>query len=288
VVFLLVLLFVVKISTKEVEFCSSVMSTSRRENCLKDKIYSKIPSDKIYKISFSFSAYKILITTYYFENDYQSFTYLDGLTISYESKNPGRAPGSPPCTESRRVCSDGTVIYANKETCQFPSCYFVSSSPPKTTSPEYCQTKYKYCPDGSVLYANINCQFVQSCPSSLVSTWVYWLPILVIVAVVLFSFIIFMIILRRYRQRQALEGLNEDVQTTTNSSEGGSNYFMRTNNIASTQPAYLYQPNSSIMTNGPIPTGYVPVLQTNIQPSIPLSSDEIFARELQTKFDQGY
>jgi len=78
-----------------------------------------------------------------------------------------------------------------------------------------------------------------------------------------------------------------ELQNPTNTS-GGSNYFMRTNNIASTHPVYLYQPNSSVMTNGPVPSGYVPVMQTNVQSHVPLSSDEIYARELQTKFDQGY
>lgn len=34
-------------------------------------------------------------------------------------------------------------------------------------------------------------------------------------------------------------------------------------NIASTHPVYIYQPSSSIMTNGPVPTGYVPVMTTN-------------------------
>jgi len=64
---------------------------------------------------------------------------------------------------------------------------------------------------------------------------------------------------------------------------------MRTNNsnIASTHPTYIYQPNSSVMTNGPVPMGYVPVMTTNA-PQNQFSADELYARELQTKFDQGY
>jgi hypothetical protein len=55
--------------------------------------------------------------------------------------------------------------------------------------------------------------------------------------------------------------------------------------IASTHPVYLYQQtnqNDSVA----VPMGYVPVLQTNA--NVQLSSDELYARELQTKFDQGY
>jgi len=279
----LVLLFVFTVISDPDVYCSPTMDRSTREKCLRDKIYAKIPEAKIYRILFNglygSSSYNILISTYYFEPDYlHNFTYLDGVTITYESKNPGRAPGSPPCSQvSSKVCPDGTVVFADVNTCQFPACYTKTGSP--------CSGTYKHCPDGTLLIANSNCLF-KPCPNY-VPSWIYWVPILIILAVILLSFIIFVYILKRWRQRQALEGLN-DIQSTNPS--GGSNYFMRTNNIASTQSVYLYQPNSSssIMTNGPIPTGYVPVLQTNVQPNIPLSSDEIYARELQTKFDQGY
>jgi len=277
-----VLFFAFQVSSEVAEYCGPSMDIFTREDCLRTKIYSKIPKELIYRILFRGAygtlGYNILITTLYWEPGFSSnFTYLDGLTISYDSKNPGRAPGSSPCASTRKYCFDGTVVYVNLDTCEFPSC--------STHSPTRCPTKTKSCPDGTVLFANDNCLF-KSCPASVLGvSWVIWVPVLCVLAVILISFLIFLIVLRRYRQRQALRGLNDDPQITTNPS--GSNYFMRTNDIASTHPVYLYQPNSAVMTNGPVPTGYVPVMQTNIQP-VGLSNDEIYARELQTKFDQGY
>jgi len=277
-------LYILQVSSEDAAYCGPSMDIFTREDCLRTKIYAKIPKELIYRIMFrgnyGSSSYSILITTYYFEPGFSSnFTYLDGLVISYDSKNPGRAPGSGPCSPIRKVCEDGTVIFANQYTCVFPPCY---------TNPPSCFSKT--CRDGTVIKASgPDCVFTKSCPSDsfLGFSWVYWVPILCVFAVILVSFLIFLIILKRYRQKQALQGLNDDVQNTTNPS--GSNYFMTTtNNIASSHPVYLYQPNSAVNTNGPVPTGYVPVLQTNIQPNIPLSSDEIYARELQTKFDQGY
>lgn len=46
--------------------------------------------------------------------------------------------------------------------------------------------------------------------------------------------------------------------------------------IASTHPMYIYQPSSSIMTNGPVPTGYVPVMTTNV-PQTQISAYVIFS-----------
>lgn len=80
-------------------------------------------------------------------------------------------------------------------------------------------------------------------------------------------------------------GINEVELNTTTGTSGGTNYYMRTNAgpIASTHPVYLYSNQPSDVS---VPMGYVPVLQTNA--NVQVSSDEMYARELQTKFDQGY
>jgi len=236
------------------------MDVYSREVCLEQKIYQKIPHELIYKILFQLKESRILITTYYYEAGFvRNFTYLDGVSIDYENKNPGPPPYSQsppkwnPCMQGAYLCSDGvTYIYPDPITCNYPYC-------PGTKSPSY----------------------------SSYSWTVIGIPVLSLLGIGLLGALIFFIILKRYRQKQALQGINEVEMSNPASTSGGTNYFMRSNAqpFASTHPVYLYQPNSSVMTNGPVPMGYVPVMQTNAPQ---MSSDEIYARELQTKFDQGY
>jgi len=279
------LFFIALISGEElpnIQYCVSISTKTIREECYRTKIYEVVPSSKIYRIQFlgEFGMdYRIVIITHDNEPYYASrLTEIDSTPVRFQTKFE-----NTPCSPSYKYCN-GDLIYPNQVTCEFPLC------PNPTNVPTYCYPKR--CPDGSTVVANQNCQY-PSCPNTPTtttiinyrSTWI-WVTTLCIIAVVLFSFVIFLVILKRYRQRQALEGLNEDPQGTN--VPGGSNYFMRTNNIASTHPVYLYQPNSSsVMTNGPVPTGYVPVIQTYVQPGTVLS-DETYARELQTRFDQGY
>jgi len=277
------LFFIALISGEESQnqYCGSISTKTTREDCYRTKIYQVVPSSKIYRIQFSGfyggSDYSIVIITHSYEPYYIGRLHsIENVPVRFQNKNE-----NTPCSPSFKYCN-GAVVYPNQVTCEFPLCP-ITHAP----LPTYCMPQR--CADGSTIVGipENNCQY-PSCPTTTVtdrSTWI-WVPTLCIIAVVLFSFVIFLVILKRYRQRQALEGLNEDPQGTN--VPGGSNYFMRTNNIASTHPVYLYQPNSSsVMTNGPVPTGYVPVIQTNVQPGT-VSSDEAYARELQTRFDQGY
>jgi len=254
-------------SYSESTYCGTLLSDTEKKNCLKEKIYSQIPSDLIYRIDFRLLEYKIIITTYNYERGFaRNFTYVEAYNLVYQSlngptpnaPNPTILPTTSKCSLQPYRCSDGiTILYPNPSTCiYFGSC---PSSPSPSPTPYYTLLGFIF---------------------------------VAVIGVVFFGALIFFFVLRHYRQKQALQdGLNNentDNFQNTNNSYPGAIVSTHQPSINTNHPVYVYQPSSNMMTNASVPMGYVPVVQTNVQTYNNMTSDEMYARELQTKFDQGY
>lgn len=256
------------------------------ESCLFSKIYFKASKEHLE----SNGVIRILIKAR------MNGIYLSSRTIAIQTRT---------CSQEQYVARiigrriDGVLIdYSNKED---PYCFLGTAEPTYQTIPASCSPRYKVCPDNTYIYPDRYCNFEECSrsytnsptsyyyPTKSPSTLMYSLgvPIIAIVVVVFVAALVIFAIVKCYRRRQALsmQRINEVELSTTTATSGGTNYFMRSNAgpIASTHPVYLYSNQPADVS---VPVGYVPVLQTNA--NVQISSDEMYARELQTKFDQGY